>query len=484
MKRVFSHPVSALVIGLLLRLFFVFRLPSSSGDTPLYEELSVNWLKHSVFGVRIDGVLTPLDIRMPGYPAYLAIVHAVTNRSGEAARLWVMFGHVFLDLVACIFIAGLAARCAGRNENTSRVFIIALWLAALCPFSANYTAVPLTETFAILTTALALTALIPLVNPEQAMGGFLKWGRFPRRSEYFKNAALAGLCTGVGTLIRPEAPLILIACLPVVLWVGFRRGQFAKGLCASLLAVAACLVVLVPWTVRNAITLHEFQPLTPKYTALPGELVPRGFMNWERTWLYKFSEVFLVPWKLNDEAIDIEQLPERAFDSPEERQHVAAILDQYNHDTNLTAEEDAQFGEIARARTARHPLRTHLWVPLHRVITLWFTPRIEQLPISGDVFPLAHAWDTDRPDMCVTIGLFFLNILYIALALLGAARIWRQAPEARAAIFLLLCFVVLRTAFLTTVETPEPRYVLVCFPAIIALAAHAFLRRKPAEFRG
>jgi hypothetical protein len=29
------------------------------------------------------------------------------------------------------------------------------------------------------------------------------------------------------------------------------------------------------------------------------------------------------------------------------------------------------------------------------------------------------------------------------------------------------------------VETPEPRYVLVCFPAVIALAAHAFARRKP-----
>jgi len=33
---------------------------------------------------------------------------------------------------------------------------------------------------------------------------------------------------------------------------------------------------------------------------------------------------------------------------------------------------------------------------------------------------------------------------------------------------------VLRTAFLTTVETPEPRYVLVCFPALIALAAQVF----------
>jgi hypothetical protein len=41
----------------------------------------------------------------------------------------------------------------------------------------------------------------------------------------------------------------------------------------------------------------------------------------------------------------------------------------------------------------------------------------------------------------------------------------------------LIAFIVLRTTFLTTLETPEPRYVLVCFPAIIALAAQLFAHR-------
>jgi len=79
----------------------------------------------------------------------------------------------------------------------------------------------------------------------------------------------------------------------------------------------------------------------------------------------------------------------------------------------------------------------------------------------------------------VTIGFFVLNIFYIALALWGAVRLWRNSAGARLAVVLLVCFVLIRTAFLTTVETPEPRYVLVCYPAVIALAAHAFLRRNP-----
>jgi hypothetical protein len=477
MKRVFSHPLLPLLIGLLLRLFFLFRLPSAAGDTPLYENLASNWLHHRIYGIPVAGVLTPLDIRMPGYPAYLALIQAITGRSAEASRFWVMLGQVFLDLAAVLLIAEIAARCSGRAENTSRVFRTALWLAALCPFTANYAAAALTETLAIFTTTLVFVFLIPMVNPEHPMGDLLKWGRFPRRGEYTKNAVFAGICTGLGTLFRPETPLILMSSLPVVFWVAWRRSQPGKGLRAAVLSLAACLFMLLPWTIRNAVTLQEFQPLTPRYSTMPGELVPAGFMNWERTWLYRFREVFLVSWKLNDDTIQIDDIPARAFDSPEERQHVAAILERYNNDSNLTPQEDQQFAEIAQARTARRPLRTYLCVPLQRIVTLWFTPRVEQLPVSGSVFPLAEMWDTDRQDMVVTVGLFFLNIFYVLLALWGAASLWSKSPETRAAVALLVLFVVLRTAFLTTVETPEPRYVLVCFPAVIALAAHAFARR-------
>ena len=67
-----------------------------------------------------------------------------------------------------------------------------------------------------------------------------------------------------------------------------------------------------------------------------------------------------------------------------------------------------------------------------------------------------------------------------ALALWGAFRL-RCSPAARALLCLLFLYVLLRTAFLATLETPEPRYVLVCFPALIALAAQRFLPRTPSD---
>jgi hypothetical protein len=171
-------------------------------------------------------------------------------------------------------------------------------------------------------------------------------------------------------------------------------------------------------------------------------------------------------------------MPARAFDTPEERERVAAILEQYNNDLTLTPEEDAAFAQLAHERTARHPLRRYLWLPAARAVTIWFTPRIELLPVSGHVFPLAQMREDDPVDQEVTSVFFVLNLFYGGLGVWGAAKPWRSNPAARPAVAFLALFIVVRTAFLTTLETPEPRYVLVCFPALIAMGAHAFTRRS------
>jgi len=243
----------------------------------------------------------------------------------------------------------------------------------------------------------------------------------------------------------------------------------------------ACFLPLVPWGARNILVLDDPQFLAPKHSNLPGELVPYGFMAWERTWLFRVRDCYLVPWKLNEEPINVDEIPARAFDSTEEKDRVAAIFEPYNNDLTLTPEEDAAFGRLARERTARHPLRTYLLLPLARAFTMWFTPRIELLPFSGTVFPLLQSWEDDRADQTVTLGLFFLNIVYVGLAIWGTVRLWRRNFAARPAAAFLQIYVVLRTTFLTTLETPEPRYVLICFPAILAMAAQVFVRRpKPA----
>jgi hypothetical protein len=484
MKRFFCNSVAALAAGLCLRLFFALKHPANSGDTVLYEQIAANWLHHHIYAMDVQGQLTLVDIRMPGYPAFLALIYALSGRLGEAARLWVMLAQVVVDLLTCLLIAGLAALLALiANDGTrpQRAFLTTLWLAALCPFTANYVAVPLTEVFAMFFTTAALLPLCVLVTRAQNLGWKLGERHWILGSDDWYVAACAALLVGLGTLFRPETPLLLLAAWLALGVILIRQRESLRWLEMIALTAALCAVPLVPWTIRNAVTLHEFQPLAPKNSNLPGELVPYGFMSWEKTWLYRFRDVYLVPWKLNEETIDVNEIPSRAFDTTAEKERVAMILEQYNNDLTLTPEEDAAFAQLARERTARHPLRTYLWLPASRALTLWFTPRIELLPFSGTVFPLMQSWEDDRIDQSATVGLFLLNIAYIAMAVWGAARLWRRAPGARAGVALLTTFILLRTAFLTTLETPEPRYVLVCYPALLALAAQLFASKAPAD---
>src|SRR5215831_9724290 len=101
--------VAAACVGLALRLFFVVAVPATnSGDSPFYIELAWNWLKKGVYGFSIDGQLTPVDMRVPGYPTFLAAVFSVADNSSRAA----MLAQVALDLATCFLVAAIAARIA------------------------------------------------------------------------------------------------------------------------------------------------------------------------------------------------------------------------------------------------------------------------------------------------------------------------------------------------------------------------------------
>jgi hypothetical protein len=453
----------ATLAGLALRFFFVLKLPvTDSGDAPFYIELAWNWLKNGVYGAVVDGRLMPLDTRVPGYPAFLAAIFRIAGNSSPA----VMFAQVFVDLATCFVVALIAARLA-PEASQRRVLLAALWLAALCPFTANYTAVVLTETLVIFLTALAILLLIEgqaragTASPNSAApnSGLSPW-------------FLGGMVVGFGALVRPETPLLLGAVGIVLLAKWWRPLDWAKLVRASGLLALGLVMPLLPWAARNLRSLHEVQFLTPRYLQMPDDFSPRGFDAWTATWLWKFGDVYRTLWQLNSGEISIDVMPAQAFDTPDERRRVEAILNLYNYTLTETHQQDDAFAEIARQRTARHPLRTYLKIPLLRSLVMWLTPRTELLPISSPLHPVASEWEDDRGDFLVTVALALVNALYITMAIAGA---W--IVRGRPGFALLLAFIVLRTFYIAGfIETPEPRYVLECFPAVMALAAQVFGR--------
>ena len=464
MNKMRANAAAAVCAGMALRVYLVLKFPvTDTGDAPFYIELAWNWLKNGVYGFAVHGQLTPVDMRVPGYPAFLAAVFSVAGPSPRAA----MLAQVVVDLATCFVIALIAARLAPERSRR-RVALAGLWLAALCPFTANYTAVVLTETLVIFLTAVAILVLL-----QTDVGD----AKSARAGSFLANPwLLAGIVAGFGTLVRPETPLVLFAAGLVLVAKWWRPADWMKLVRAGLLLGLGLVLPLVPWAARNWKTFHDVQFLAPRYSELPGEYTPLGFTAWTNTWMWRFRDVYLTQWKVNEEEIAIDQLPSYAFDSPDEKERMADLLDEYNEALTIDPQLDQEFREIARERTERHPLRTYVKVPLLRTLTLWFTPRVELLPSSGHLWPLREEWQDDRPDFLVTLGLSGVNIIYVALALAGA---WLARRRPGWALLILVC--VVRTLFFAKfVETPEPRYVLECFPAVIALAAQVFTSRAGA----
>ena len=464
-SRARKHLPWALLAGAALRLFFVWRFPAEGGDTSLYKQLAYNWLDHGIYGVTINGQVVPADLRVPGYPAFLAVVSSLFGRSQVA----ILLAQTVVDLGTCVLAALIAAELTPEKWR-ERVSIAALWLAATCPFVANYCATPLTE---VLATFLTTAALSMLMN-----AGGESSGRRTGRWAWL----LAGVLTGLGTLVRPETPLLLAAAALVLLVCWRSRTDWPKLLRAGLVLAAGVLMPLVPWAARNWITLHRVQFLATRYAELPGEFVPRGFYAWTKTWLWRYADAYTVIWAHDDgESISMDDIPPSAADTPEERARVASALQIYNDGGSDSPEVDEFFAQLAAERTSRHPLRTYVTVPARRVLAIWFTPRVELLPYSGKIWPLRREWEEDREDLCVSVGLWILNVGYVALALAGLFLWWRNkksfAPEMKVGIALLVTFLVLRTAYLTTLETPEPRYVIMCYPVILVLGALLWIRR-------
>ena len=336
----------AALAGLILRLFLVLTFPmGSSGDAPFYIELAWNWLKIGVYGLPVNGQLLPVDVRVPGYPAFLAAIFTFAGNSPRA----VMLAQAFLDLGTCFVIALIAARLA-PPQSRRRVALAGLWLAALCPFIANYSAVLLTETLVTFLTALALLVLLEtdLARPKDIPDS-VRVSMSRRLSPWF----LGGIVAGFGTLVRPETPLLLVAVAFVAIAKWWRPINWPKLLRASALMSLGLVIPLLPWAARNWRTFHEMRFLAPRYTEMPGEFTPLGFNAWTNTWLWKFGDVYLTQWKLDDEEIPPADIPASAFDSPQQQERVTALLDQYNDTLTMEPPLDAQFGEIARERTAR-----------------------------------------------------------------------------------------------------------------------------------
>jgi len=437
----------ALAAGAALRLWFIHAYPEVQGDPLVYGSIAKNWMLHGVYGKTTSGALEPTLIRLPGYPLFLILCFKLFGVEHYHA---VMFAQTGIDLATCLLIAAFARRIWSERAGWA-----ALWLAVLCPFTANYAAVPLTETLELFWIALALYALTRFLQASD--GGVPSW----------KWTLLQALAWSYAALLRPDGALLAVALCPAMVWYGRKRWAVRRVVRHAVAAALLSVLPFVPWTIRNWRTFRVFEPLAPRYATDPGEDTNPGFQRWTKSVCVDLTCTWEVYWNLDSDVIDITKLPARAFDSQEQYQQTRVLLDDYNKTQSLTPEMDDRFAELAAERIRAHPLRFHVLLPLARLADMWLRPRTELLWIE------LRWWEFEHHEAETIFAWAYagLNLLYLIAALRGLTR-W--PPMAGA----MLLFVLLRCALLATIEAPEPRYTLECFPIVIALAGIAFSRRR------
>lgn len=432
----------ALALGAALRFWFIRAYPEILGDPLIYGSIAKNWMLHGVYGKTTSGTLLPTLIRLPGYPLFLMACFKLFGMEHYHA---VMFAQTAVDLATCLLLAAFTSRIWNRKAAWW-----ALWLSTLCPFTANYAAVPLTESLEIFSITVALYALARFLEEPR-----WTW------------TVLEALAWSYASLLRPDGALIAVALCPAMVWYGRKHWGTARVTKFALTATLLSILPFIPWTVRNWRTFHVLQPLAPRSATDPTEATNPGFDHWTKTVCIDLTCTWEIYWNLNSDEIDIHKLPARAFDSPAQYEETKQLLDDYNQSTTLTPQMDARFTALAAERIHDHPFRSTIVMPLARVADMWLRPRTELLWIELRWWQ----YDIHRAETTFAWSYAALNLLYLVLAVLGLRK-WPPLSGA------MLAFILIRCALLATIPAPEPRYTLECFPMIIALAAVALTKRN------
>lgn len=222
--------------GLAARLLFcvavvgVDRPPA--GDELDYHQIAVNLSQGE--GYRL-GSGEPTARRPPLYPIVLSFLYRVFGDSIAAARLLqVLLGAALIPLVFHVT----------RRLFPPRAAWIAAGLTAVNPYLIFISGYVLTENLYAVLLLAAVPPSAAILSPAGSRRG----------------AALAGLTLGLATLCRPTAWIIglWVAGFGVLLGGGERRARIAR----AAVLVAALVVTLIPWAIRNHVVFDRWEPFT------------------------------------------------------------------------------------------------------------------------------------------------------------------------------------------------------------------------------
>ena len=235
-----------------LSLAFVVRLVTLLTVAPTRTDGGDPLFYHSTANLLANGLGFPEPLNFIAHQRWMAsalhgplypLVLSFGSRFGGTT----FFDHKMFSLVigtAVVAFVGLVARQVAQPHRRDRVAIVAMVLAAVYP------------NLWIIDGVLFPEGLMALCTTATVWAAF-KWKSAPAR----RWAVAMGLLTGLAALTRGEG--LLLSVLLIVPWVFLRRDLPVRRRIAHITwAAVACIVVIAPWTIRNARSFEVPVPLS------------------------------------------------------------------------------------------------------------------------------------------------------------------------------------------------------------------------------
>ncbi|HEY2053027.1 MAG TPA: glycosyltransferase family 39 protein [Solirubrobacterales bacterium] len=230
--------VAILLLGVGLRVGEAWDGRAPVFDAAAYAAIARNLDEGNGFTVGAKATQPSTDYS-PGLPLFVAGIYKVTGGVHERLARLVL---ALIGALAPPFAYLLARRLAGRvGGRTVVAGLIAALVVAIYPATIEYTGMLMTEPLAATLLAGALLAILWAGDGDSPW----RW-------------LLPGLTLGALALVRPEY-LAIGALLALLIFLRQRlHMQWRRALLAAAIVVLGIVVVVAPWTVRNAIALDRF----------------------------------------------------------------------------------------------------------------------------------------------------------------------------------------------------------------------------------
>jgi len=203
-----------------------------SGDAGLYLRLADSLLA----GRGLADGSGPTAFVMPGYPLFLSACFYLFGRNSEIASL-IQSG---LSALACVWIARSTALLFSRSAGVVAGLIAAGYYELVLWTSGQL----LTEPLYFFLVASAIYALLAALDstPDSSRRAMM---------------ALAGALFGLAALVRPNALGVVAVIALMMAGIAVWNRQSRDTLNAALF-VAGCVVVMLPWGIRNSVAVGQF----------------------------------------------------------------------------------------------------------------------------------------------------------------------------------------------------------------------------------